>query len=95
MSDADIVFMGQDIRIRRKIRRDISTASNFRIYYVKGDGKTKGYWAANRDGQDIYYDLPAAQNDQAGVWSFQAYFEIGLKKYYGTVTTKEFKKPLS
>lgn len=90
MSD---VFKGQAVRRRLRTRRDLTGATNFRIYYTKPD-KTTGFWSANVDGQDIYYDIPASVNDQAGFWKFQAYFEMAGKPYYGTISTKEFLPPI-
>lgn len=88
------IFIGQDVRIRRWIKRDLSGATSPRIYYMKPD-KTKGFWTAVIDGQDIYYDLPASANDQAGVWKFQAYYEVGTKKYKGSISQKEFLNDLT
>lgn len=81
------VFISQDIRIRRKVMRDLSGVSNPRIYYKKPDG-TIGFWVATVDGRDMYYDLPAAANTTAGLWHFWVYYEQGLKKYTGTITKK-------
>ncbi len=83
MSD---IIKGQDYRRRLKVRRDLTLATSPRIYYTRPD-KTKGFWVATKDGQDLYYDVPATENNQVGLWSFEAYYEIGAKKYYGSIST--------
>jgi hypothetical protein len=74
-------------RISIDVNENVSAATVTRIYYKKPSGAT-GYWTATKDTENtdiIYYDTQSGNIDEAGIWEFQPYFEIGSWKGRGTV----------
>lgn len=72
---------------------DLASATVTRILYKKPD-RTKGYWPATVSGTKLVYAVSNGDIDQEGEWQFQAYFEVGGLKSYGTIFSKQFDKPI-
>jgi hypothetical protein len=66
---------------------DFATASITHILYVKPD-ETKGFFDATvLAGNKLTYEVASNENDQDGLWKFQAYVEFASgKKYFGKIT---------
>lgn len=74
-------------------RDDLATATVTRILYKKPGGTT-GYWEASVQGENLIYSVENGDIDIVGQWTFQAYFEIGGKRGYGTIVTQQIQKPI-
>jgi hypothetical protein len=72
----------------------LTGASVTRILYKKPNG-IKGFWTATVLGTSLQYQLQNDNIDQDGIWSVQAYVEIGGKKAYGQVSEINFQKSLN
>jgi hypothetical protein len=72
---------------------DLTAASNKRILYKKPNG-IKGYWPATSTGNTLTYNVQNGDIDQVGIWTVQAYVEIGGLKSYGGKVEIAFEKPL-
>ena len=81
------VYVGDvGTRIMLDCGADISDAEVSRIYYLKPDLISKGYWDATLapgNVRQLYYDTEADDVDSAGRWTLQAYVEIGTSKWWG------------
>lgn len=64
-------FNGSLLSLSIDMNADISSATDFRIYYKKPYGGQSGYWAATRNGQSLEVTLSTGQIDQAGLWKFE------------------------
>jgi hypothetical protein len=72
----------------------LTGASVTKILYKKPSG-LKGSWNATATGTVLSYQLQNGDIDEAGLWSIQAYVEIGGKKAYGKESTIYFEKSLN
>lgn len=77
-----VLFKGQDYRLILETGISLAGATLVKAIYTKPSGD-KGEWTGTVDGDDIFYDVTAVQNDMDGNWTFQSYVEIGGKVYFG------------
>ena len=88
------LFKGQtNISIVLETNYDISTATNPLVRYRKPNG-VHGSWTANKIGTTLVFNAINGEIDLEGIWSFQAYVEIGGLKAYGSIITQLINKPL-
>lgn len=88
------VFNGQSLlELQLDTKYALSTATNPKVLYKKPDG-TEGSWIGTIVGTIIKYQLGNNDIDMAGIWQFQAYFEISGRKAFGTIRPVEFTKNL-
>ena len=82
------------ITIINYLDRDISNATEARIYYKKPSGAT-GYWVADIDvgNKAITYTI-TNELDEGGRWKFQPYIAGENFAYYGTPWSQWVENPL-
>jgi hypothetical protein len=89
------VFKTQSlITLRLATGIDLSSATTTRILYKKPLG-TKGYFSASVDGQTLEYEIQDSDIDQAGIWEFQSYIEVGGRKGFGDIAKQHFEDNIS
>jgi hypothetical protein len=79
-----VLYKGQDYRITLNTGVDLTIASETKVLYKKPGGGN-GEWVSSVVTVSMYYDVTAADNDEDGVWQFQAYAEISGKIYFGSI----------
>lgn len=72
----------------------LGSATVKRILFVKPNG-SKGYWAGTVAGTTLTYQVQTGDIDQAGIWKFQSYIEVGGLIGFGNIVTHNFEKPLT
>jgi len=76
---------------------NVATADVTKILYTKPNG-VKGSWDATVSGNNLIYQPEEGDFDQAGVWKFQSYIEVGTgpgkKIDFGSIASKTFEQPL-
>ena len=71
----------------------LSSATTKKILYRKPSGET-GSWDATDSGTDLVYNLSNGDIDEIGTWQFQAYFDVGSLKSFGSKKSKLFQNHL-
>lgn len=71
----------------------LGSATVKRILFTKPNG-SKGYWNGTVSGTSLTYQTTEGDIDQAGLWKFQAYIEVGGLKGFGDITTQYFETSL-
>lgn len=89
------VFIGQTLlTICLDTGYDLTPASEVKILYVKPSGEKGDFTAAVSDTTKILYNVEAGDIDVSGVWTLQAYAEIGGKIGLGTKTSLRVKRSI-
>lgn len=71
----------------------LGAASVTRIKYTKPSGAS-GYWDATVSGTTLNYSVQPGDINEAGVWKFQSYIEVGGLNAPGKIDSHLFEKPL-
>lgn len=85
-----VLFKGQDFRVNLDTGIDLAGATELKIYYKTPTGD-KNFWdvLGNIDGTKLFHDVTAAENKDAGFWTFQTYIKAADgREYWGDIATK-------
>lgn len=85
------LYVGQDVQLTLQTYTDVSSATTLQIRVRKPDATTESMTATAVSDTSARINLADTDIDQAGGWFFQAYAEIGGKKYFGRTFQQEVK----
>lgn len=67
------IFVNQPYRLKLQTATDLSSSQVVQIKYKKPDSGNEGTFSGTvASATKIYHDITGAENDEAGVWRFQA-----------------------